>query len=109
VAAFRRAELTAGTSPTAPKIAVSARVQGKMSGVSWSRYQGRAPAAVALTGAARDAELEDFLRLQKPHLTDIRLEQATATEDYETDTGPPRRWYNVSYLADDGLGHTAEH
>jgi hypothetical protein len=76
--------------------------------VSWSRYEGRAPAAITVTGAARDAELEDFLRLQNPHLTDIRLERATATEDYEPDIGPPRRWYSVIYLADDGLGHAAK-
>jgi hypothetical protein len=76
--------------------------------VSWSRYEGRATAEITLTGAARDAELEDFLRLQNPHLTDIRLEQATATKDYETDTLPPRQWYSVTYLADDGQGHAAK-
>ena len=47
--------------------------------MSWSRYEGKAPAEITLTGAARDAELEDFIRLQNPHLTDVRLEQATAT------------------------------
>ena len=76
--------------------------------MSWSRYEGRAPAAITLTGAARDAELEDFLRLQNPHLTDIRLERATATKDDETDNRAPRRWYDVTYLGDDGLGHTTD-
>ena len=76
--------------------------------MSWSRYEGRAPATITLTGAARDAELEDFLRLQNPHLTDIRLERATATEGYDTGTRPPRQWYSVTYLADDGQGHVAK-
>jgi hypothetical protein len=72
--------------------------------VSWSRYEGRAPAEVTLTGAARDAELEDFIRLKNPHLTDVRLEQATAIEVDERD----RQWYAVTYLADDGEGHSAK-
>jgi len=76
--------------------------------VSWSRYEGRAPAEITLTGAARDAELEDFLRLQNPHLTDIRLERATATEDYDTDIRPRRQWYSVTYLGDDGQGHAGQ-
>lgn len=76
--------------------------------MSWSRYEGRAPADVTLTGAARDAELEDYLRLQNPHLTDVRLERATATKDYETDIQPGRQWYDVTYLGDDGQGHAAE-
>jgi hypothetical protein len=76
--------------------------------VSWARYEGRAPAEATLSGAARDAELEDFLRLQNPHLTDIRLEQATPTETPDTGIGPTRQWYSVTYLADDGQGHTAE-
>ena len=79
-----------------------------MSGVSWTRYEGRASAEATLSGAARDAELEDFLRLQNPHLTDIRLEQATATEAPATGTGPARQWYSVTYLGDDGQGHAAE-
>jgi hypothetical protein len=73
--------------------------------VSWARYEGIAAAEVTLTGAARDAELEDFLRLQNPHLTDVRLEQATPTEASDADTDPPRQWYSVTYLADDGQGH----
>ena len=75
--------------------------------MSWSRYEGKAPAEITLTGAARDAELEDFIRLQNPHLTDVRLEQATATDN---DVAPQstRQWYSVTYLADDGEGHTTE-
>jgi hypothetical protein len=75
-----------------------------MSGVSWSRYEGKAPAERTLTGAARDAELEDFIRLQNPHLTDVRLERATAMGDEDTN----RQWYRVTYLADDGEGHRAD-
>jgi hypothetical protein len=76
-----------------------------MSGVSWSRYEGKAPAEIALSDAARDAELEDFIRLQNPHLTDVRLEQATAIE--ADDAQSDRQWYLVTYLADNGEGHTA--
>jgi hypothetical protein len=79
-----------------------------MSGVSWSRYEGKAPAEITLTGAARDAELEDFIRLQNPHLTDVRLEQATLTEADDVDVQPDRQWYSVTYLADDGEGHRAD-
>lgn len=74
--------------------------------MSWSRYEGKAPAEITLTGAARDAELEDFIRLQNPHLTDVRLEQATAT-DSDVELQPTRRWYCVTYLADDGEGHAS--
>jgi hypothetical protein len=76
--------------------------------MSWARYEGRAPAEATLSGAARDAELEDFLRLQNPHLTDIRLEQATPTEASDTGTGAARQWYIVTYLADDGQGHATK-
>jgi hypothetical protein len=79
-----------------------------MSGVSWSRYQGKARAERTLTGAARDAELEDFIRLQNPHLTDVRLEQATLTEAGDVDVQPDRQWYSVTYLADDGEGHRTD-
>lgn len=79
-----------------------------MSGVSWSRYEGTAPAERTLTGAARDAELEDFIRLQNPNLTDVRLERATPTEVDDVDVQPDRRWYSVTYLADDGEGHTTD-
>jgi hypothetical protein len=77
-----------------------------MSGVSWSRYEGKAPAEITLTGAARDAELEDFIRLQNPNLTDVRLEQATPTMADDAGVQPDRQWYSVTYLADDGEGHT---
>ena len=73
--------------------------------MSWSRYEGKAPAERTLTGAARDAELEGFIRLQNPHLTDVRLEQATATGGQLTTN---RQWYRVTYLADDGEGHRAD-
>lgn len=73
--------------------------------MSWTRYEGRALADLALTGGARDAQLEDYIRMRNAHLTDVRLEKATATEGYETGVQPPRRWYEVTYLADDGQGH----
>ena len=75
--------------------------------MSWSRYEGRAPADITLTGAARDAELEGFLRLKNPHLTDVRLEQATATDVDDQDSQAHLQWYSVTYVADDGQGHTA--
>jgi hypothetical protein len=73
--------------------------------VSWSRYEGRALADITLTGDARDAELADYIRVHNPHLTDIRFECATATEECDTSIRPPRRWYRVTYLADDGQGY----
>lgn len=76
--------------------------------MSWSRYEGKAPAERTLTGAARDAELEGFIHLQNPHLTDVRLEQATLTEADDVDVQPDRQWYSVTYLADDGEGHRAD-
>jgi hypothetical protein len=74
--------------------------------VSWSRYKGHAPAEKTLTGAARDAELEGFLRLKNPQLTDIRLEHATATEGDDPGSQTHLQWYGVTYLADNGEGHT---
>jgi hypothetical protein len=72
--------------------------------VAWKRYRGRALADATLADAARDAELEDGIRLQNPNLTDIRLERATeATGDADAEAGP-RRWYTVTYLAEDGEG-----
>jgi len=68
--------------------------------LGWHRYEGRALADAALTGEARDTELEAFIRLDNAHLCDVRLESATETEDY----AQSRRWYEVSYLADDGDG-----
>jgi hypothetical protein len=76
--------------------------------VSWAKYEGRASADATLSGAARDAELEGFLRLQNPHLTDIRLEHATPIEVSDTRMGSPRQWYSVTYLADDGQGHATK-
>ena len=76
--------------------------------MSWSRYEGKAPAERTLIGAARAAELEDFIRLQNPNLTDVRLEQATPREADDADVQPDRQWYTVTYLADDGEGHTTD-
>ena len=60
---------------------------------------------MTLTGDALLAELEDYIRVHNPLLTDVRLERATATEEYDTGVRPPRRWYMVTYLADDGEGY----
>ena len=68
--------------------------------MGWKRYEGRALADGALAGEARDAELESFIRLDNSHLCDVRLENAAATDDHELS----RRWYRVTYLADDGAG-----
>jgi len=73
----------------------------RMYGVSWTRYDGNALADITLQGGALFAELEDYIRLRNPHFTDIRVEHATATEGYHTGVRPPRRWYKVTYLADD--------
>lgn len=73
--------------------------------MSWAKHQAKALADPTLTGDALLAELEDYVRVHHPQLTDVRLEHATATEDYDTDTQPPRRWYVVTYLADDGEGY----
>ena len=74
----------------------------------WMRYEGRALADATLTGAARDAELEDGIRLQNPNLTDVRLEQARPTKADDAGVQPDRQWYSVTYLADDGEGHPAD-
>ncbi|MGO8767568.1 MAG: hypothetical protein ACLQIK_18225 [Mycobacterium sp.] len=76
--------------------------------MSWTRYEGRALADATLTGDALLAQLEDHIRVHNPQLTDVRLEQAVATAGYDVRTGPPRRWYTVTYLGDDGEGHQAE-
>jgi hypothetical protein len=68
--------------------------------VSWTRYEGRALADIALTGGALEAALEDQVRVQNPHLTDVRLESVVATESYDTQAKPSRRWYRVTYLAE---------
>ncbi len=75
----------------------------KMSDVSWARYTGRALADTALANGALDGQLEDYIRVHNPHLTDIRLERATAADGH--DAPPHQRWYDVTYLADDGQGH----
>ncbi|OBH05267.1 MULTISPECIES: hypothetical protein [unclassified Mycobacterium] len=72
--------------------------------MSWTRHRGKALAEVALTGDALLAELEDYIRLENPNLTDVRLERATATDGYDAGARSPRRWYEVTYLADDGQG-----
>lgn len=70
-----------------------------MSSVSWTRYDGRALADVSLDGEALHAELEDYIRVDNPHLTDVRLERATASEPF--DAKARKRWYEVTYLAED--------
>jgi Cell wall synthesis protein CwsA len=64
------------------------------------RSQRRKPRPWVLTGEARDAELEGFIRLERSDLCDVRLESAAETESYNLS----RRWYAVTYLADDGSG-----
>ncbi|OBF49953.1 hypothetical protein A5756_22315 [Mycobacterium sp. 852002-53434_SCH5985345] len=73
--------------------------------MSWAKREAKALADVTLTGDALLAELEDYIRVHNPLLTDVRLERATATEEYDTGAQPPRRWYDVTYLADDGEGY----
>lgn len=68
--------------------------------MSWKRYEGRALADATLTGDALEAALEDRVRVENPHLTDVRVESVLATEDYDTKVEPPRRWYLVTYLAE---------
>ncbi|WP_428339783.1 hypothetical protein [Mycobacterium sp.] len=68
--------------------------------MGWRRYEGRALADGTLTGEARDTELEGFIRLDNSHLCDVRMESATETDGYERS----RRWYDVTYWADDGEG-----
>lgn len=67
--------------------------------MSWTRYDGRALADITLGGEALHAELEDYIRVDNPHLTDVRLERATARETYDAE--PQKRWYEVIYLAED--------
>jgi hypothetical protein len=81
--------------------ASSGPVRCKIEGVSWTRYEGRALADVTLTGAALFAELEDYIRLQHLHFTDVRMGQATATEVYDTTVQPAKQWYQVTYFAED--------
>lgn len=58
-----------------------------------------------LGGDALLAALEDHVRAQNPTLTDVRLEGANATEEYDSGTSPAGRWYEVTYVADDGQGY----
>lgn len=74
-----------------------------MSPVSWTRYDGRALADISLHGEALHAELEDYIRVDNPHLTDVRLERATASQP--SDAEPQKRWYDVTYLAEDPEGN----
>jgi hypothetical protein len=74
-------------------------------GVSWARYEGRALGDTDLPEGALLAELEDYIRVHHPNLTDVRLELVTATEESDTPARPTRRWYEVTYLADDGEGY----
>ncbi|OBG75744.1 hypothetical protein A9X05_24940 [Mycobacterium sp. E3298] len=73
--------------------------------MSWAKREARALAETSLTGEALLAELEDYVRANNPQLTDVRLERATPTEEYDATVRPPRRWYDVTYLADDGEGY----
>jgi hypothetical protein len=68
--------------------------------MTWTKYEGRALADIALTGDALEAALEDQVRVQNPHLTDVRLESVLATESYDTEVGQSKRWYRVTYLAE---------
>ncbi len=68
--------------------------------MGWHRYEGRALADRTLTGEARDTELEAFIRLDHSELCDVRLESASGTDEFDHS----RRWYAVTYLADDGCG-----
>ncbi|MES3637995.1 hypothetical protein Q9Q75_16780 [Mycobacterium intracellulare] len=67
--------------------------------MSWTRHDGRALADISLDGEALHAELEDYIRVGNPHLTDVRLERATASEPF--DAQAQKRWYEVTYLAED--------
>ena len=70
--------------------------------MSWTRYEGRAAADSSLKGDALLAALEDLIRVQNPHLCDVRLERATVAEG--DDAPAATRSYRVVYLADDGSG-----
>ncbi len=74
--------------------------------MSWQRYQAKALAGMTLAGDALLAEIEGYIRVHNPQLTDVRVEKVTATEGYDTRIRTSKRWYDVTYLADDGEGHT---
>lgn len=69
--------------------------------MTWKRCEGRAIADSALGDDARYAQLEDYIRMQNPQLTDIRLAGATELEDPDSSLRLPLRWYRVVYLAND--------
>lgn len=73
--------------------------------MSWARYEGRALGHTTLAEGALLAELEDYIRVHNPNLTDVRLELVTATEESDTPSRMSGRWYEVTYLADDGEGY----
>lgn len=73
--------------------------------MSWNRREAPALADSTLTGEALTAALEDYVRVQNPHLTDVRLQHAIATDRYDASAGPSLRWYDVIYVADDGEGY----
>jgi hypothetical protein len=87
-----------------PTRALSGRLEQDV-GVSWARYEGRALGDTALAEGALLAQLEDFIRAQNPNLTDVRLDLVTAAEESDTAAQPSRRWYEVTYLADNGEGY----
>ncbi|OBK18356.1 hypothetical protein [Mycobacterium asiaticum] len=68
--------------------------------MGWTRYEGRALANPTLHGDALLAALQDHILLYNTHFTDVRLDRATATDEYDTSVRPPRRWYVVSYVAE---------
>lgn len=70
-----------------------------MDDVKWTRRETRALAGANASGDDLFAELEDFIRIRNSEITDIRLEQADATEDFEAEAAHPRRWYTVTYLS----------
>lgn len=73
--------------------------------VSWHRHEDKALADSALTGEALTAALEDYIRRQNRHLTDVRLQRATAADGHGAGPGTSERWYDVTYVADDGEGY----
>lgn len=42
--------------------------------------------------------------MSNAQLTDIRLEHATATDEHDASVEPARRWYEVTYFAEDPAG-----
>ncbi len=75
--------------------------------MSWTRYEGKALADTTLNGGALLAELEGYIRVHNPHLTDVRVEQATATEGVRHGCPTAFRAVVQSHLllADNGQGH----